>query len=100
MLPSAQSASVGARVTAPDDAPELSGVVEVVSPPEWPGVILRLDKPAPALAHFFALSLGGPVMLPVRLYLYGDSAADVARNVEATWQTWLGERFPPISPVE
>lgn len=100
MLPSAQSASVGARVTAPDDAPELSGVVEVVSPPEWPGVILRLDKPAPALAHFFALSLGGPVMLPVRLYLYSDSAADVARNVEATWQTWLGERFPPISPVE
>jgi uncharacterized protein YndB with AHSA1/START domain/predicted secreted protein len=87
-------ASVGTRVTAPDDAPELSGVVEVLNPPEWPGLLLRLDKPAPALAHLFALPMGGQVMLPVRIYLYGHSAADVAKDVEKNWQDWLNRRFP------
>ena len=88
------NASVGAPVTTPDDAPELSGVVEVVNPPEWPGLLLRLDKPAPALAHFFALPMGGPVMLSVRIYLYGDAAADIAKDVEKQWQDWLDRRFP------
>lgn len=88
-------ASVGSRITAPDDAPELSGVVEVVNPPEWPGLLLRLEKPAPALAHLFAMPMGGQVLLPVRIYLYGHSAADVAKDVEAAWQTWLNRRFPP-----
>ena len=86
-------ASIGARVTAPNDAPQLSGVVEVVNPPEWPGLLLRLDKPAPALAHFFAMPMGDQVMLPVRIYLYGHSAAEIARDVEAKWQGWLSRRF-------
>ncbi|MEX2599816.1 MAG: SRPBCC domain-containing protein [Dehalococcoidia bacterium] len=90
------NATVGAHVTAPAGAPELSGVVEVVNPPEWPGLLLRLDKPAPALAHFFALSMGGPVMLPVRLYLYGETATEIATDIENTWQSWLNQRFPPI----
>jgi uncharacterized protein YndB with AHSA1/START domain len=89
------NASVGARVAAPDDAPELSGVVEVVNPPQWPGLLLRLEKPAPALAHLFALTMGGQVMLPVRLYLYGRAAGDVAQDVEKNWQDWLNRRFPP-----
>lgn len=88
-------ASVGARVSARPGAPELSGMVEVVNPPNWPGLLLRLDKPQPALAHFFALAVGGPVMLPVRFYLYGPSASTMAKDVEATWQAWLNERFPP-----
>lgn len=88
-------ASVGAAVTVPDDAPELSGIVEAVNPPAWPGLLLRLDEPAPALAHLFAMSMGGQVILPVRIYLYGPSAAEVARDVEATWQGWLARRFPP-----
>jgi uncharacterized protein YndB with AHSA1/START domain len=92
------NAGVGTRVTAPVDAPELSGVVEVVNPPAWPGMLLRLDKPAPALAHLFALPMGGQVMLPLRIYLYGHSAADIAEEVEATWQTWLNSRFPPLLP--
>lgn len=90
-------ASVGVRVTAPDDAPELSGVVEVVNPPQWPGLLLRLDKPAPALAHLFAMPMGGQVILPVRIYFYGRSAAEVARDVETRWQGWLSRRFPPHS---
>lgn len=88
--------SVGARVTAPADGPELGGVVKVVNPPEWPGLLLRLDKPAPALAHLFALPMGGQVLLPVRFYFYGRSAADVAKDVETSWQTWLNRRFPPV----
>jgi hypothetical protein len=88
------NASVGARVTAPADAPELSAVVEVVNPREWPGLLLRLDKPAPALAHLFALPCGGQVMLPVRIYLYGHSATDAAKDVEKNWQDWLNRRFP------
>jgi uncharacterized protein YndB with AHSA1/START domain len=92
------NAGVGTRVTTAVDAPELSGVVEVVNPPAWPGMLLRLDKPAPALAHLFALPMGGQVMLPLRIYLYGHSAADIAEEVEATWQTWLNSRFPPLLP--
>jgi uncharacterized protein YndB with AHSA1/START domain len=88
-------AGVGARVTAPQGAPALSGVVEVVNPPQWPGMLLRLDKPTPALAHFFAMPMGGQVLLPVRLYLYGPSAAALAKDVEAMWQDWLNRRFPP-----
>jgi uncharacterized protein YndB with AHSA1/START domain len=91
------NASVGARVTAPVDAPQLSGVAEVVNPPEWPGLLLRLDKPAPALAHFFALPMGGQVMLPVRIYLYGHSVSDLAKDVATNWQGWLNRRFPPLS---
>lgn len=87
-------ARVGARVTTPEGAPELSGVVEVANPTQWPGLILRLDKPATALAHLFALPMGGPVMLPVRFYLYGDEAAGVAAEIEATWKGWLDARFP------
>ncbi len=87
-------APAGARVTTTGDAPELEGIVENVSPPEYPGVILRLDKPAPALAHFFVLSFGGPVMLPVRFYLYGEAGSAAAPDVETTWRAWLEQRFP------
>jgi uncharacterized protein YndB with AHSA1/START domain len=92
------NASVGARVATPDDAPELSGVVEVVNPPQWPGMLLRLDTPAPALAHLFAMPMGSQVLLPVRIYLYGRSVAEIASTVEMEWQGWLGRRFPS-SPV-
>jgi uncharacterized protein YndB with AHSA1/START domain len=90
-------ARVGARVTTPAGAPELSGLTEVVNPPEWPGFLLRLDKPAPALAHLFAMPMGGQVLLPVRFYLYGQSATKIAGEIETTWQEWLSRRFPPPS---
>src|SRR5262245_19786127 len=90
-------ARVGARVATPDGAPVLSGIVEMVNPPQWPALLLRLDKPAAALTHLFALPMGAQVMLPVRFYLYGPLNADVARQVEANWQDWLDRRFPPSS---
>jgi hypothetical protein len=93
-------ASVGARITTPADAPELSGVVEGVNQPGRPDLLLRLDKPAPALAHFFALPTYVQVMLQVRIYLYGHSANDVAKDVEKNWQAWFYGRFPRLSVLQ
>ena len=42
-------------------------------------VSLRLDDPAPGIAHFVAHSMGGQIYLTIRFYLYGDSAAAAAR---------------------
>jgi uncharacterized protein YndB with AHSA1/START domain len=91
-------ASAGARVGAAPGAPPFSGVAETVNPPEYPGLLLRLAEPAPALAHFFAMPMGGQVLLPVRFYLYGPSAASLAPSIEKAWQTWLTQHFPPAAP--
>jgi uncharacterized protein YndB with AHSA1/START domain len=85
----------GSRFAAPAGLPELHGIVEVVSPPQWPGLQLRLEQPAPGIAHLFAMPLGGPVLLTVRLYLFGDAASIVANRVEADWRRWLDQQFPP-----
>jgi hypothetical protein len=61
-------------------------------------MILRLEKPAPALAHFFTMPIGGPVMLPVRFYLYGSEGESLAQHLEAEWQAWLAARFAPFPP--
>ena len=87
-------ASAGTAFATPAGLPELGGVVEIVSPPQWPGLQLRLEQPAPGLAHLFAMPLGGPVLLTVRLYLYGDKARVVADRVEADWRSWLDRQFP------
>lgn len=86
-------AGVGDQVNTSAGAPELHGAIEVVNPPQWPGLILRLDKPAPAIAHLFAMPMGRQTMLPVRLYLYGHDAASLAGPTEVAWRGWLGERF-------
>lgn len=90
-------ATAGQRFSGAGDAPAVSGVVEVANPPAWPSLLLRLEEPAPALAHLFAMSMGEQTMLPVRLYLYGDEAASRAAEIEATWQAWLASSFPAPS---
>jgi uncharacterized protein YndB with AHSA1/START domain len=77
----------------PPGVPELSGVVEVVNPPEWPGLLLRLEKPAPALAHLFVMPMGPQTLLSIRFYLYGPEGAAAAKDVEAKWNAWLGTIF-------
>jgi uncharacterized protein YndB with AHSA1/START domain len=86
-------------VKTPPGAPEMSGIIEVVNPPQRPGLILRLDKPTPAIAHLFAMPMGAKTMLPVRIYLYGKEAAALAGQIEAAWQRWLGEQFGPSAPA-
>ena len=88
-------ATKGQQVRTPAGAPPLAGLVERVGEDAYPEeLLLRLDEPAPGIAHLFAMDMGGQVYLSMRFYLYGDRApAAVARN-EPVWQAWLKERFP------
>jgi hypothetical protein len=87
-------ATQGQRVRSSAAAPRLAGIVERVGPPDHPEVILRLDEPSPGIAHLFAMAMGGQVYLPVRLFLYGEHAADVGAREEPSWQSWIAEHFP------
>jgi uncharacterized protein YndB with AHSA1/START domain len=88
------TAKIGERITTSDGAMELSGVAEAINPPEWPGMILRLDQPAPAIAHLFAMPMGGQTILSVRFYLYGDSGGNIVERIRQGWGDWLSRTFP------
>jgi len=90
-----EKAAVGERFITSGGPTALGGIVEVVNPPQWPGVILRLEEPAPSIAHLFAMTMGGQVLLSVRFYLYGASATGQAGTIRDRWQNWLGQRFSP-----
>jgi uncharacterized protein YndB with AHSA1/START domain len=93
-------AGEGQTVRAPDGAPTLAGLVERAGPSEHPGLLIRIDAPAPGLVHLFALPMMGQVFLPIRVFLYGDGAAETAASIEPTWQAWMAERFPPPAAPE
>lgn len=88
-------AAVGQRVSAPAGAPPLAGVVEQVGQPEWPELLLRLDEPAPGIAHLVPHSMGGQVYLTIRFFFYGDRAHAAAARAEPAWQAWVNEHFSP-----
>jgi uncharacterized protein YndB with AHSA1/START domain len=86
----------GQRVTSSPGAPALSGIVEHAGPPDHPEeLLLRLDAPAPGLMHLFALPMGGQVYLPIRIFLYGHRATEIAHREEPRWQRWINEILPP-----
>jgi uncharacterized protein YndB with AHSA1/START domain len=89
-----EDAEVGKRVSTSQPAPPLVGIVEWAGPPEWPEVLLRLDEPAPGIAHLFPLSMGGQVYLIIRFFLYGDQAPAAVARAESEWQAWLNAHFP------
>lgn len=84
----------GERLRSAAGAPPLAGFVEKVGVEESSELLLRLDEPAPGTAHLFPMEMDGQVYLSVRLYLYGETAADAAARAEPLWQAWIGERFP------
>lgn len=87
-------AAVGQRVGTPADAPRLAGTVEWAGEPAWQeDLLIRLDEPAPGIAHLVPHAMGGQVYLAMRLYLYGPDAPAAAARAEAEWQAWLGEHF-------
>jgi hypothetical protein len=86
-------AVAGQRVSAPDGAPPLGGVVEQSGPPEGIELLLRLDAPAPGVAHLFPMAMDGRVYLSVRYFLYGEPAAPAAERAEQHWLTWMNEHF-------
>jgi hypothetical protein len=88
-------AEKGQRVTASSAPAPLAGIVERTGEGGHPqGIILRLDEPAPGIASFFGLSMGGRVHLVMDFYFYGEGAAHVAARDEPLWKSWLEERFP------
>jgi hypothetical protein len=60
--------------------------------------LLRLDKPGPGIAALGAINCGGPSMVAMSFYLYGDQAAETVARETPHWQSWFEERFP--TPVE
>jgi hypothetical protein len=88
-----RAATKGQQVESPAGAPQFSGVVECVGAPEYPELMLHLDRPAPGIAHLFAMPMGESVCVPVRFYLFGDQAPGVAAREEPRWQAWVNERF-------
>ena len=90
--------SVGQRCTAPAGVPAFSGVVEYVtqSPND---ALLRLDKPGPGVAALGTFNMGGPSMVALNFYLYGDQAAGTVAHETPLWDAWFQKRFPmPTEP--
>jgi hypothetical protein len=85
--------SVGQRCTAPAGVPALSGVVENVSQSPY-DILLRLDKPGPGVAALGTFNMGGPSMVALGFYLYGEEAAGTAARETPLWQAWIQKRFP------
>jgi hypothetical protein len=83
------------------DAPRLSGVVEHQEAKAYPELLLRLEQPAPGMAHLFAMPMGAQVYVSARLFFYGDAAAASGARVEPEWQAWLDRLFPaPVGQPE
>jgi uncharacterized protein YndB with AHSA1/START domain len=90
--------SAGQRCIAPAGAPALGGVVEYVSQSPY-DALLRLEKPGPGVASLGTFNCGGPIMVALSLYLYGDQAAGTVARETPAWEAWFQNRFPmPMEP--
>ena len=90
--------AVGEKCKTGSDVPQISGTVELISQAKAErALILKLDRPGIAL--FSAANCGGATQVYLGLYLYGDSAQDIASQ-ESAWQAWMNERFPAPVPSE
>jgi uncharacterized protein YndB with AHSA1/START domain len=90
--------SVGQRCTAPAGVPAFSGVVEYVTQSPY-DALLRLDKPGPGVAALGAVNFGGPSMVAMNFYLYGDQATGIVARETPLWEAWFQKRFPmPTEP--
>ena len=85
--------SAGQQWTAPAAVPALGGVVEHIG--QTPNsALVRLDKPGPGVAAFGAANCGGPIMVTLSFYLYGDQAATTVAREKSLWDAWIQDRFP------
>lgn len=88
-------AKVGEQRQSPPQVPRLAGLVERGGAAGHPHqLLLRLDEPAPGLAHLFAMTMGGMVFLSIRVYLYGEQASAVKAREEPSWNAWMNTLFP------
>ena len=84
---------VGQRWTAPAGVPASTGVVEYVSQSPY-DALLRVDKPGPGVAALGTINYGGPTMVALNFYLYGDQAAGTVARETPLWDAWFQKRFP------
>jgi uncharacterized protein YndB with AHSA1/START domain len=90
--------TVGRRWAAPAGVPAFSGVAEYYSESPY-DALLRLDEPGPGIAALGAFSCGGPSMVGLNFYLYGDRAAETIARATPLWQAWFQKHFPtPMEP--
>lgn len=90
--------NVGERWSAPAGVPALGGVVEYYTESPY-DALLRVDKPGPGVAALGAFNCGGPIMVALNLYLYGDRASEIVARERPLWEAWFQERFPmPAEP--
>jgi uncharacterized protein YndB with AHSA1/START domain len=90
--------SVGQRYAAPAGVPAFRGVAEYVTQSPY-DALLRLDKPGPGVAALGAVNFGGPSMVALNFYLYGDQAAGTVAHETPLWEAWFQKRFPmPAEP--
>jgi uncharacterized protein YndB with AHSA1/START domain len=90
--------NVGQRWTSPASVPAFGGVAEYLTLSPYDG-LLRIDKPGPGVAAVGAFNCGGPSMIALGFYLYGDQAAETVARETPRWQSWFEERFPaPTAP--
>jgi uncharacterized protein YndB with AHSA1/START domain len=89
-----KEASVGQRWTAPAGVPPFGGVVEYYTKSPY-DALLRLEQPCPGVAALGAYNCGGPIMVALNFYLYGDRAADTVDRESPQWDAWFQSRFPP-----
>ncbi|CAG0960413.1 hypothetical protein PHYC_00694 [Phycisphaerales bacterium] len=86
-------AKVGQRWSSPAGVPAFGGVVEFYTENPY-DALLRIDKPGPGVAALGAFNCGGPSMVALCFYLYGDHAAATAARETPLWDAWFQKRFP------
>jgi uncharacterized protein YndB with AHSA1/START domain len=85
---------VGQRYATRAGTSSLSGVVEYATENPY-DALLRLEQPAPGIAALGAFTFpGGPTMIAMNFYLYGEHAAETVARETPVWQAFLQERFP------
>lgn len=91
--------NAGDHWRAPAGVPAVSGVIERVN--ETPGhALVRLDSPGPGVAALGAMNCGGPIMVSLSFYLYGDTAAGTAARETPLWDAWIQQHFPMPSEAD
>lgn len=91
-----RAVTTGQRWTSPPGVPAFSGVVEYLTHSPY-DALLRIDTPGPGIAALGAINCGGPSMVALNVYLYGDHAPATAARETPRWDAWFHQHFPPPS---
>src|SRR5215470_14845199 len=92
------SAPCGSTSRTSAGVPAFGGVAEYYSESPY-DTLLRLDKPGPGIAALGAFNCGGPSMVALSFYLYGDQAPGTVARETPLWDAWFQKRFPmPTEP--